>query len=103
MTNESQFKFAEREKIILKLFIAGMSENSLRAIQNITRFFKQYPDLEYDLEIIDIYKDPAMAERQSIIFSPSLIRQFPLPQKIFIGDLSDTEKLISGLCITPKE
>lgn len=93
----------DEKKVFLQLYITGMSENSIRAIKNITQLCDEYLDDNFDLEIIDIYKDPSIAEKQEIVFSPSLIRQFPLPQKTFIGDLSDTKKLLRGLGITLKE
>ncbi len=80
------------EKLILQLYITGMSENSMRAIENITLFCNQYLNGNFDLQIIDIYKDPSIAEEQKIVFSPSLIRQFPLPKRTMIGDLSDTKR-----------
>ena len=103
MKNKSKLEFALSEKVFLKLYIAGMSENSLRAIQNITLLCDRYLNGRFDLEIIDIYKSPSVAEEQKIVFSPSLIRQFPLPKKTFIGDLSDTEKVVLGLGINFKE
>jgi circadian clock protein KaiB len=103
MKDKSKFEFDIRGKIILRLYIAGMSENSVLAIQNITQLCNQYPKDHFDLEIIDIYKNPSVAEEQRIVFSPSLIRQFPLPRKILIGDLSDTKKVILALGITFKE
>jgi circadian clock protein KaiB len=80
-----------------------MSENSVRAVQNITLLCDQYLKDRVDLEIIDIYKNPSVAEEQMIVFSPSLIRQLPLPRKTFIGDLSDAEKVILGLGINLNE
>jgi len=80
-----------------------MSENSLRAIENITQLCAQYPKGSFDLEIIDIYKNTAVAEEQKIVFSPSLIRQFPLPKKTLIGNLSEKEKVMLGLGISFKE
>ena len=103
MKNKSKPGIVVKEKMVLQLYITGMSENSVRAIQNITKLCDQYPIDYFDLEIIDIYKNPSVAEEQKIVFSPSLIRQFPLPKKIFIGDLSDTKKIILGLGITFKE
>ena len=103
MPNKSQPGHVIMEKLILQLYITGMSENSVRAIQNITKLCDKYPKNYIDLEIIDIYKDPSVAEKQKIVFSPSLIRQFPLPKKTLIGDLSDTKKVILGLGITSKE
>jgi circadian clock protein KaiB len=103
MENKSKFEIIVKEKIVLQLYITGMSENSVHAIQNITQLCDQCPKDRFDLEIIDIYKNPSVAEEQKIVFSPSLIRQFPLPKKILIGDLSDTKKLMLGLGISFKE
>lgn len=94
------------EKMILQLYISGMTENSILAIKNITKLCDQYRvgwgDL-IDLEVIDIYENPAAASEQQIVFSPSLIRRSPLPKKILIGDLSDTQKVMLGLGISFKE
>jgi circadian clock protein KaiB len=103
MENESKQEFMIEDKFILQLYITGMSENSVRAIQNITHLCDRYLKDRCDLEIIDIYKDPSVAEEQKIVFSPSLIRQLPLPKRTLIGDLSDTQKVILGLGITLKE
>jgi circadian clock protein KaiB len=103
MKNKSKLEGVGKRKIFLQLYITGMSENSVRAIQNITLLCDQYLHDRVDLEIIDIYKNPSVAEEQMIVFSPSLIRQFPLPKKTFIGDLSDVEKVILGLGVTLKE
>jgi circadian clock protein KaiB len=93
----------EERKMTLQLYTAGMSENSVRAIQNITHLCNQHLHGCFDLEIIDIYKNPAVAAAQNIVFIPSLIRQLPLPQKTLIGDLSDMERVILGLGITLSE
>jgi circadian clock protein KaiB len=94
---------AVEDKIILRLYITGMSENSVRAIHNITQLCHGYLKERFDLEVVDIYKNPSVAEEQKIIFSPSLVRQHPLPKKTFIGDLSDAKKVILGLGITFNE
>jgi circadian clock protein KaiB len=103
MGNKPKYESVLKEKIVLQLYITGMSENSIRAVQNITRLCEQYLTGRFDLEIIDIYKNPSVTEEQEIVFSPSLIRQLPLPKKTFIGDLSDTKKVILGLGISFKE
>ena len=103
MENNSNPEFIAKGKIILQLYITGMSENSVRAIENITQLCDRYLNGRFDLEIIDIYKNPSVAEEQKIVFSPSLIKQLPLPKKTFIGDLSDTKTVIRGLGIAFKE
>jgi circadian clock protein KaiB len=103
MKNKLKPESIGKGKIFLQLFITGMSENSTRAVQNITLLCDQYLEGLIDLEIIDIYKNPSVAEEQMIVFSPSLVRQYPLPKKTFIGDLSDAKKVILGLGIALKE
>ena len=103
MKSKSKSERVDSGKLLLQLYITGMSENSVRAIQNITLLCDKYLNGRVDLEIIDIYKNPSVAEEQMIVFSPSLIRQRPLPKKTFIGDLSDAKKVILGLGITLKE
>ena len=103
MENKLKPECIIKEKIVLQLYITGMSENSMRAIQNITQLCDRYLEGHFELEIIDIYKNPSVAEEQKIVFSPSLIRLLPLPKKTFIGDLSDMKKVILGLGVTFKE
>lgn len=103
MKNKPKSEHVVSEKFILQLYITGMSENSMRAIENITLFCERYLKDHFDLQIIDIYKDPSIAEEQKIVFSPSLIRQFPLPKRTMIGDLSDTKSVALGLGMTFKE
>ncbi|HEY4064536.1 MAG TPA: circadian clock KaiB family protein [Puia sp.] len=86
-------------RLVLQLFVSGMSANSMQAIGNIQRICAGYAKDQVDLEIIDIYKNPSLAKEQQIIFTPSLVRLLPLPKRTFIGNLSDTKKLVTGLGI----
>lgn len=91
------------EKLILQLYVAGMSPKSMEAIGNIKRLCDQHLKDAFELEIIDIYKNPEVAAEQHIVFSPSLIKRLPLPSKTLIGTLSDTDKVVKALGITFKE
>lgn len=86
-----------KDKLVLQLFVSGMSPKSMEAIENIKRLCERYIKNSYILEIIDIYKNPEIASEQHIIFSPSLIKKFPEPKKILIGTLSDGEKVLKAL------
>ena len=86
-------------KLVLQLYVSGMSQKSMEAIQNIKRLCDEYLQDAFELEIIDIYKHPEIALEQQIVFSPSLIKHLPLPKKTLIGNFSDTEKVIKGLGI----
>ncbi len=90
------------ERLILQLYVSGMSIKSMETIENINRLCSEHLEGAFDLEIIDIYKNPEMATEHQIIFSPSLIKQMPLPKKTLVGTLSDTEKVIKALGIVFK-
>ena len=57
----------------------------------------------YELEVIDIYQQPVLAQGEQIIAAPTLIKQLPLPLRRFIGDMSQTEKILVGLDLRPKK
>ena len=92
-----------QEKLTLQLYVSGMTSKSMDAIENIRRICDELPADAYNLEIIDIYKHPEAAAESHIVFSPSLIKRSPLPKKVLIGKLSDTEKVIRALGITPSK
>jgi circadian clock protein KaiB len=90
-------------KLILQLYVSGMSPKSMEAIENIKKICGDLLEDSFQLEIIDLYKHPELASEQQIIFSPSLIKRQPLPKKTLIGTFSDAAKVIRGLGITIKE
>ncbi|GAB4035392.1 circadian clock KaiB family protein [Spirosoma gilvum] len=83
----------------LRLFVAGASSHSVRAIANIKRICDTHLIGRYSLEIIDVYQQKQLAESVQLIALPLLIKQAPWPERRFIGDLSDTAKVIKGLGI----
>jgi len=86
-------------KYILKLFVSGIMQNSVRAIKNINQICEEHLKDNYELEIIDIYQQPELAIREQIIVIPALIIKSPLPERRFIGDLSDIDKILKVLHI----
>ncbi len=103
MKDTSKNKFIVEGKLVLQLYVSGMSQKSMEAIENIKRLCDEYLNDTFDLEIIDLYKNPEVASQQQIVFSPSLVKQLPLPKKTLIGTFSDKEKTIKGLGIAIKE
>lgn len=100
MRKKSVGKVLLQEKIVMQLYVSGMSAKSMEAIENIKRLCDEFLSDAIELEIIDIYKNPEAAAESHIVFSPSLIKQRPLPKKVLIGTLADTEKVIKALGIT---
>jgi circadian clock protein KaiB len=81
----------------LRLFIAGASPNSIRAISNLRIFCEEHLKGRYHLEIIDVYQQPQIASKDQVIALPLLIKSYPLPLKRLIGDMSDTAKVMKGM------
>jgi len=93
---------SELEGYNLRLYVAGQTPKSIAAVSNLKKICEQHLSGRYEIEIIDLMKDPALAIRHQIVAIPTLIRQLPEPLKRIIGDLSNTEKVLVGLDIHPK-
>lgn len=100
---EQRIEKKGQEKYVLRLCVAGLTPKSQRAIANIKKICHEYLEGRYDLEIIDIYQNPIFAKDGHIIAVPTLIKEFPEPLRRFIGDMSNTEKLLVGLDLTSKK
>ncbi|HTZ38570.1 MAG TPA: circadian clock KaiB family protein [Syntrophales bacterium] len=88
---------------VLRLYIAGMTPKSTLAITNIKKICEEHLEGRYSLEVIDLYKRPSLADGEQIIAAPTLLKKLPLPLRRFIGDMSDTEKIIVGLDLRSKK
>ena len=84
-------------RYVVRLYIIGTSPQSMRAVANIGRICEEHLQGRYELEVIDLSQRPALAEGEQIIATPTLIKQFPLPLRRFIGDLSKTDRILLGL------
>lgn len=87
----------------LRLYVAGQTTKSLAAMKNLKRFCEEHLAGRYDIEVIDLMKDPQLAAGDQILAIPTLVRRLPSPLKRIIGDLSNTEKVLVGLDIRPKD
>ena len=86
-----------RAKYILRLYVTGSSVRSLKAVQNLKKICDEHLPDDYDLEVIDIYKNPKAAREEQIIAAPTLVKKLPEPLRKFVGDLSNTQKILVGL------
>ena len=89
------------ERYVLKLYVTGATAGSLRAIANIKSICEQYLKGRYALEVVDIYRRPALLRRDQIVAIPTLIRKLPPPVKRIIGDLSNKERTLVGMELVP--
>ncbi len=88
---------SNKERYILRLYIAGQTPKSLLAIKNLTRICEELLSDRYQLEVIDLYQQPQLGQGDQIIAVPTLIKHLPEPMRRIIGDLSNKEKVIVGL------
>jgi circadian clock protein KaiB len=86
----------------LRLYITGTTMRSNRAVAEIRALCEELLPGKYDLEVVDIYQQPAKAMDAQIIAAPTLVKVLPKPLKRFIGDLSDRKKVAAGLNLTGK-
>ena len=86
---------AERYK--LQLFISGSTARSQRAIGNMLRICEQHLQGRYDYEVIDVYQNPEATRELQVIATPTLVKLSPEPLRRIVGDLSDEERVLSGL------
>jgi len=86
----------------LRLYVAGQTPKSVLAIQNINKYCKEHLAGKYSIEVIDLLKNPQLAEGDQIFAIPTLVRKVPEPIRKIIGDLSNEEKVLVGLNIRPQ-
>ncbi|MBF4491271.1 circadian clock KaiB family protein [Flavobacterium sp. JLP] len=85
----------------LRLYIAGQTPKSITALENIKKYAEEHLKGIYSIEIVDLLKNPQLAEGDQIFAVPTLVRKFPEPIRKIIGDLSNEERVLVGLNIQP--
>ena len=81
----------------LRLYLAGHSPRSVRAVENLRRACEEHLAGRYRIELVDLLENPQLARGDEIIAVPTLVLKLPEPVRRIIGDLSDTDKLLVGL------
>src|SRR5450631_89741 len=85
----------------LPLYVAGQPPKSIRAFANLEVLCEKHLKGRYQIEVIDLLKNPQMARGDQIVAVPTLVRDLPNPVRKIIGDLSDTERTLIGLALQP--
>jgi circadian clock protein KaiB len=86
-----------KECLILRLYVAGMTPQSTRAILDAQKLCNEHLAGRFELEVIDIYQQPVLASEEQIIAVPTLVRHLPKPLRRLVGDLSNSERIMNGL------
>ena len=90
-------------RYVFTLYVTGTTPRSQRAIANILRLCADHLPGRYTLEIIDVFQRPESTREQQILAAPTLIKELPLPLRRFIGDLSNTDRIIRGIELSTDE
>jgi circadian clock protein KaiB len=87
----------DEQAFVLKLYVTGATPTSTLAITNLKEVCEKRLQGRYQLEVIDIFLQPKLAEGEQIVAAPTLVKELPLPLRRFIGDLSGIEGKLLGL------
>ena len=86
----------------LRLYVAGQTPKSLAAFANLKKICEEHLEGKYHIEVVDLLKNPQLAQGDQILAIPTLVRNLPQPIKKIIGDLSNTLRVLVGLDIRPR-
>jgi circadian clock protein KaiB len=92
----------QEQRYVLRLYVTGATPQSVRAIANVKKICEEYLQGRYELEVIDLYQQPQLAQGEQIIAVPTLIKKLPLPLRRIIGDMSKAERVLVGLDLRRK-
>jgi len=85
------------DKWILRLYVAGQTPKSITAFKNLKAICEEQLNGKYEIEVIDLLKNPQLGRDDQILALPTLVKKLPPPVRKIIGDLSNTERVLVGL------
>lgn len=106
MRNEpTEHKLAETQSdiFLLRLYVAGQTPKSVLAFANLKNICEEHLAGHYTIEVVDLLENPKLARGDQILAIPTLVRRLPEPMRKIIGDLSNTERVLIGLDLLPRE
>jgi len=91
----------EKDKWILRLYVAGQTPKAITAFTNLKNICEEKLNGKFSIEVIDLLINPQLGAEDQILASPTLVRKLPVPVRKIIGDLSNTERVLVGLDLLP--
>lgn len=92
----------QKQTYVLRLYVTGFTPASTRAITNLKALCNEHLQGRFELEVIDIFQRPALAQGEQIVATPTLVKLLPVPMQRFIGDLSGVGGRLFGLDVRPR-
>ena len=93
----------QKKPYVLRLYVTGTTPQSVRAIANIKKLCEIHLKGHYELDVVDLYQQPQLAQGEQIIAAPTLIKKSPLPQRRIIGDMSMSQRVLTSLDLQKKK
>jgi circadian clock protein KaiB len=100
-STEENLVATEKDKWILRLYVAGKTPKALTAFTNLKKICEEQLNGKYSIEVIDLLINPQLGVEDQILALPTLVRKLPVPVRKIIGDLSNTERVLVGLDLLP--
>ena len=94
---------SSEEHYVLRLYVTGMTPRSTEAFAAIKAICEERLRGRYELEVIDIYQHPQLAIDEQIIAVPTLVKKLPAPLRRLVGDLSNQDRVLTGLDLRRKQ
>jgi circadian clock protein KaiB len=91
------------DPFLLRLYVAGQTPKSMTAFANLKNICEEHLAGRYQIEVVDLLKNPTLARGDQILAVPTLVRKLPEPVRKIIGDLSNTERVLIGLDLLPRK
>jgi len=99
---EAAAKKSDVQNYVLRLYIAGTTPGSTRAVETLREICDEHLDGRCDVEVIDVYQQPVLARDEQIIAVPTLVKKLPAPLRKIIGDFANKERVLIGMDLKPK-
>jgi len=93
----------DSQPFVLRLYVTGMTPRSTRAIRAVRAICEEFLAGRFDLEIIDVYQQPALIRDEQIFATPTLVKKGPSPERRMIGDMSNRARVMAGLGLRETE
>lgn len=85
----------------LRLYVTGQTLKSIAALSNLKTFCESHLKGRYCIEVIDLLRQPHLAQGDQILAIPTVVRKLPKPVRMLLGDLSNVEHSLVGLDLRP--
>lgn len=95
--NDQRLRQDASEKWYLRLYVAGETPRAVAALSNLKRICEEHLSGRYEIEVVDLIKNPRLASGDQILAVPTLVRRLPPPMKKIIGDLANETRVLVGL------